>query len=83
MGRDWLQPGEVNAGYYLFLAARGKGYASRAVELLLQHLGRDTQHTVATLLIHPENEASLRLAARLGFVERDEVNGERFFARNV
>ncbi len=81
--RDWLQPGEVNVGDYLFPAARGKGYASRAVELLLQHLGRDTQHTVATLLIHPENEASLRLAARLGFVERDEVNGERFFARNV
>jgi RimJ/RimL family protein N-acetyltransferase len=53
------------------------------VELLLQHLGRDTQHTVATLLIHPENEASLRLAARLEFVEMDEVNGERFFARNA
>jgi RimJ/RimL family protein N-acetyltransferase len=83
VGRDWLQPGEVNVGYYLFPAARGNGYASRAVDLLLQHLGRDTQHTVATLLIHPENEASLRLARRLGFVERDEVNGERFFARDV
>ena len=53
------------------------------MELLLQHLGRDTQHTVATLLIHPENEASLGLAGRLGFVERDEVDGERFFARDV
>jgi len=43
---DWLEPGQVNVGYYLFLAARGKGYASRAVELLLRHLKRDTEHTV-------------------------------------
>jgi hypothetical protein len=49
----------------------------------VEHLSRDTQHTVATLLIHPENEASLRLAGRLRFVERDEVNGERLFARDV
>jgi RimJ/RimL family protein N-acetyltransferase len=83
VGRDWLQPGEVNVGYYLFPAARGKGYASRAVELLLQHLSRDTRHTIATLLIHPENERSLRLAHRLEFVERGEVEGERFFARTV
>jgi RimJ/RimL family protein N-acetyltransferase len=81
--RDWLQPGEVNVGYYLFPSARGKGFALRAVELLLLHLSRDTHHTVATLLIHPENEQSLRLARRLGFVERGEVEGERFFARRV
>ena len=83
VGRDWLQPGEVNVGYYLFPAARGRGYASRAVELLLQHLARDTQHTVATLLIHPENEPSLRLACRLQFEERGEVKEERFFVRTV
>jgi RimJ/RimL family protein N-acetyltransferase len=78
---DWLRPGEVNVGYYLFATARGKGYASRAVELLLEHLGRDTEHTVATLLIHPENERSLALARRLGFVQKDEVSGDPFFTR--
>jgi len=78
---DWLQPGEVNVGYCLFPAARSKGYASRAVELLLGHLRRDTGHTVATLLIHPENTRSLALADRLGFVPRGEVNGEPFFTR--
>src|SRR5947208_16795840 len=74
--RDWLRPGEVNVGYYLFPAARGKGYASRAVELLLLHLDRETAHTVATLLIDPENVRSLRLARRLGFEAKGEVAGE-------
>ena len=78
---DWLGPGQVNVGYSLFPTARGKGYASRAVELLLEHLKHDTEHTVATLLIHPENVRSLALARRLGFVQDGEVNGEPFFTR--
>jgi len=81
--RDWLKPGEVNVGYYLFPDARGKRYASRAVELLLLHLADETEHNVATLLIDPENERSLRLARRLGFAARGEVEGELFFARTV
>jgi RimJ/RimL family protein N-acetyltransferase len=80
---DWLKPGEVNVGYCLFPAARGKGYASRAVELLLHHLARNTEHTVATLLIHPENARSLALARRLGFAQKGEVNGEAFFTRDL
>ena len=80
---DWLRPGEVNVGYYLFGTARGKGYASRAVELLLEHLRRDTEHTVATLLIHPENARSLAVARRLNFVQKGEVDGEPFFTRDL
>ena len=80
---DWLQPGQVNVGYYLFPAARGKGYASRAVELLLQHLRRDTEYAVATLVIHPDNERSLALARRLGFAQAGEVDGNLFFTRDV
>jgi RimJ/RimL family protein N-acetyltransferase len=80
---DWLGTDEVNVGYYLFPAARGKGYASRAVELLLEHLRRDTEHGVATLLIHPQNERSLALAGRLGFVPAGEVGGEPFFTRSL
>ena len=73
----------MNVGYYLFPTARGKGYASRAVALLLGHLSRDTENTVATLLIHPENLRSLALAGRLGFVRKGEVNGEPFFTRSL
>ena len=70
-------------GYYLFPTARGNGYASCAVGLLLEHLSRDTEHTVATLLIHPENRRSLALADRLGFVQKGEVDGEPFFTRKL
>jgi RimJ/RimL family protein N-acetyltransferase len=80
---DWLRPGEVNVGYYLFPEARGKGYASRAVELLLQHLSHDTEHKVATLVIRPENIRSLRLAHRLGFVQKSELEQGLLFARDV
>lgn len=81
--QDWLRSGEVNVGYYLFPAARGKGYASRAVELLLLHLERYTGHTAATLAIDPENVRSLRLARRLGFVQKGEVEKGLFFARRT
>ena len=80
---EWIRPDEVNVGYYLFPSAKRKGHASRAVKLLLLHLSRDTEYAVATLLIHPENDRSLRLARRLGFVERGEIEGELFFARDV
>jgi RimJ/RimL family protein N-acetyltransferase len=80
---EWLQPGQVNVGYYLFPAARGKGYASRAVELLLAHLTHETAHAVATLVIHPENVKSLALARRLGFAEVGEVERGLFFTRDT
>ena len=83
LGHEWLKPGEVNVGYYLFAAARGKGYASRAVALLLRHLEQETEYSVATLSIHPENTRSLALAGRLGFLEAGQVNGSQFFTRDV
>lgn len=80
---DWLKTGQVNVGYYLFAPARGHGFASRAVVLLLEHLRRDTAYTTATLMIHPDNSRSLALAARLGFVEQDKIDGSLFFSRET
>ncbi len=73
----------MNVGYFVFAEHRGNGYATSAVELLLQHLARDTQYTAATLLIDPENEASLAVARRCGFNRRDDVRGQRYFSRLI
>lgn len=81
--RAWLEPGEVNLGYNVFAAHRGRGHASRAVQLLLHHLAVDTGVRVATLLIHPQNHRSLALGARTGFVRRGDLDGVPYLARPV
>jgi RimJ/RimL family protein N-acetyltransferase len=78
-GHDWLAPGEVNIGYYVFPADRGHGYATRAVRLLLRHLAVRTDYTVASLLIDPGNARSLALAARIaGAAEAAHPRGRYF-----
>jgi RimJ/RimL family protein N-acetyltransferase len=77
--RSWLGPGAVNVGYHVFAPERGRGYASRAVRLLLQHLAEDTAWDTATLLIDPANERSLALADRLGFAPAGRIDGSSFW----
>jgi len=78
----WLAPGEVNVGYHVFAPHRGRGYATRAVRLLLHHLAVRTGYTMATLLIDPGNERSLAVAARIGSTEAAHPGG-RYFRRPV
>ena len=80
--RDWLLPGEVNVGYNVFAPHRGRGYATRAVQLLMHHLVGTEFHT-ATLAIDRGNERSIALASRIDFVPSGEVGESLYFKRPV
>ena len=64
---DWLRAGEVNVGYNVFAPSRGRGYATRAVLLLLQKLASEGKHRVGVLSIARGNGASQRVAEKAGF----------------
>ena len=81
--RHWLRRDEVNIGYNVFAPYRGNGYATRALALLIRHLAQATPFRTATLLIHPDNAASLAVAAKSGFAPRGEIEGSRYFKRPV
>lgn len=71
--RDWLGPHEVNVGYNVFPAHRRRGYATRAVSLLLDVLRRSTDYERANLAIDVANVASLGVARALGVSLLDRV----------
>jgi len=81
--RAWLTPGEINVGYNVFAPYRHQGYATRAVQLLMHHMAVATDQHAASLLIHPENRASLAVAARTGFGRLADVDGSAYFRRPV
>jgi RimJ/RimL family protein N-acetyltransferase len=64
--RDWLGPNEVHVGYNIFAPYRRRGYATRAVRLLLGLLRDHTDHQRANLVIDVGNIASLGVARALG-----------------
>ena len=72
--RWWLAPDEVNIGYHVFPEHRRRGYATRAVALVLAQLRSGTDVGVATLLIHPDNSPSIAIARRHAF-ERGRRRG--------
>jgi RimJ/RimL family protein N-acetyltransferase len=83
VARPWLENGEVNVGYFLLAPYRGKGYATRALELLLTFLSDETDYLVATLLIDTRNERSLAVARRAGFSRVDDIGGGAFYFKRA
>jgi RimJ/RimL family protein N-acetyltransferase len=66
---EGIQKGEANISYGLYPFARRKGYASRAVNLIMSFLQRKGLHA-AIIRVDPGNEASLKVPLRCGFKEQ-------------
>ena len=80
---SWLGLDEVNVGYELFPSFRGRGLATRALQLMLHHLAVRGEHRVASLLIDPANAPSLALATRAAFVANGEIGDQCYFRRVI
>lgn len=84
---EGYEEGDVNISYGLYPFARGKGYASRAVDILTKFL-KDKGSKRAVIRIDPENENSQKVPTRCGFVKTGEMTtkkGEKFliFVKNL
>ncbi|MFZ4661573.1 MAG: GNAT family N-acetyltransferase [Caldilineaceae bacterium] len=73
-----LGPGGVEFGYTIFAPFRGQGYATEASQALMAWAQQQGVRRFV-LTIRPDNQPSLRIAARLGFhkigSQMDDVDG--------
>lgn len=74
----WGQFDEIEAGWVLRRDAWGHGYATEAARACLNWGFASLDVPYFTAMIHPENEASIRLAGRLGMsrLRRDVLLGD-------
>lgn len=62
-----LPLGAANITFGVYPPFRGKGYASRAVRLMVKYLQQETVIETAMIQVVSANEASIRVAERAGF----------------
>lgn len=70
--------GVPEAGYVFTPETHGRGYATEAMTAVLAWSDQTLDAPRSCALIHPDNAASLRVADKLGFGEREEavLNGQ-------
>ncbi len=71
-----LLPGEVNISYQVYAPYRGRGMATRAVRLLLEHLKSIPAAHTAAIQTEPGNPSSAHVAVRAGFCEAPNRRGK-------
>ena len=69
MTLDLAEPQRGRVGYWLLPEARGKGFATRSVQLISRWALGDLGLARLSLYTEPSNERSRRVAERSGFVE--------------
>jgi RimJ/RimL family protein N-acetyltransferase len=77
---DLGRPGAAEAGYTVFRAYRGRGFATETAQAMMDWATRE--HGVREFIsgVTPENAPSLRVNDKLGFVRTgDVVDGEIIF----
>lgn len=71
---EWFADGSVQIGYFLAPGARGRGYATRAVRLLMSWLFElGARKVFATT--DPLNADSIAVLRRAGFVDEKKIRG--------
>lgn len=73
---EGVSQGDANISYGLYLTARGKGYASRAVKLVTDFL-KTKRIKRSVIRVNPENEASVRVARRLGYEKVKKISTKK------
>ena len=67
---------QIELGYLIGREFQGKGYAQEACRAALEYLYRIMEPEAVYAVIHRENQASLRVAEKLGFQILDQINEE-------
>ena len=67
----------AEASYFLARSARGKGYATRTLRLLARWAFEANGIERLEVRVHPRNEASIRLAERVGFTREGTERASR------
>ena len=78
-----LGPGETNLGYNVFAPHRGRGHATRGVQLMVRRLAAERVHTTAILQIRVGNGASRRVAEKAGFARTGGTTENDVFHRRL
>lgn len=83
---EQINEGEINISYGLYPFARGKGYITKAILLLLKFL-KEKDFQRAVIAVDPENIGSLKVPERVGFTKENEITTSKtrnlFFTRKI
>lgn len=77
--RDYLQVPDI--GYGFLPTARGKGYAYRAIQLLMEKCQKQTDLNCLCAIAAADNQASIKLLQRLGFLSVGAVQSADYLSQ--